>query len=147
MTKAISTLHKKGFLERKSEGRMCHYSIDMSNPFIKEFKILNNLLFIEPLLESLKLHTRKVVLYGSWASGTDTQESDIDLYIVTTEKDKVKSIIEKYSYSNKVAGKKIQVVIDTPVNLLKKDKREKVFMDQVEQGKVLWEREIDEDNL
>lgn len=143
----LNKLHKEGILQRKTEGRMCHYSIDMSNPFIKELKILNNLLLLEPLLQSLKRYARKVVLYGSWASGTDTQESDIDLYIVAAEKDKVLSIIKKYSYSSKVNGKKIQAIIDTPVDLLKKEKREKVFMDQVEQGNILWEREIDENNL
>ena len=106
----LNQLHKKGLIQKKDEGRMCYYSIDMSNQYIKEFKILNNLLFIEPLIEKLKPYTRKITLYGSWALGTDTEKSDIDLFIVSSDEDKV-------------------------------------FMDQVEEGKTLWEREINEDNF
>jgi len=143
----LNQLYKKSILQRKTEGRMCYYSIDASNPYIKAFKILNNLLLVEPLIENLKPHARKVVLYGSWVSGTDSEESDIDLFIVTTDKDRVKAIIDKYSYPNETAQKKIQAVIYTPTDLLMKNKREKVFMNQIEQGKLLWEKEIDENNL
>lgn len=143
----LNRLYKQGLIQRKSEGRMCYYSIDMSNPYIKELKILNNLLLVEPLIEKLKPCTHKITLYGSWAEGTDTEKSDIDLFIVSSDEDKVKSLINKYSYSNKVGNRKIQAIINTPADLLNRDKREKVFMNQVEQGKIIWEREIDEDNV
>ncbi len=143
----LNQFYKKGFVQRKSEGRMYFYSLNISNPFIKEFKILNNLLLLESLIEKLKLYCHKVILYGSWSSGDDTAESDIDLFIITSDEDKARSIIDKYSYSNKVANRKIQAVINTPTDLLHREQRDKVFMDQVEQGKILWEREINEDNL
>ena len=143
----LNQLYKKGFVKRKVEGRMYYYSIDMSNPIIREFKILNNFFFIEPVIEKLKPYTRKIILYGSWASGTDIEKSDIDLFIISSDEDKVRSIINKYSYSNKVGNRKIQAIINTPADLLNRDKREKIFMAQVEQGKILWEKEIDEDNL
>ncbi len=143
----LNQFYKGGLVQRKSEGRMYFYSLNMSNPFIMEFKILNNLLLLEPLIEKLKLYTHKIIVYGSWASGNDTEESDIDLFIISSDEDKVSSIIDKYSYSNKVANRKIQAVINTPADLLHREHREKVFMDQVEQGKILWEREINEDNL
>ena len=145
--KVLNQLHRKGLIRRKKEGRMCYYAIDMSNPYIKEFKILNNLLLLEPLIEKLKSCTRKIVLYGSWAQGVDTEDSDIDLFIVTSDVGKARSIVNKFSYSKKSAERKIQAVINTPAELLNQDKREKVFMEEVAQGKILWEREINEDNL
>ena len=143
----LNQLYKKSLVQRKTEGRMCYYSIDMSNPYIKEFKILNNLLLIEPLIENLKSYAHKIILYGSWAQGTDTENSDIDLFIITSDEDKVRSIIDKYSYSNKIANRKIQAIINTPADLLNTDKKEAVFMKEVKQGKTLWEREINEDNF
>lgn len=145
--KVLNQLYKKGLIQRRKEGRMCYYTIDTSNPDIKEFKILSNLLVIEPLIEKLKPYSHKIVLYGSWAQGTDTEASDIDLFIVTSDEDKVKSVVNKFSSSSKVANRKIQAVITTPADLLDQDEREKIFNKEVKQGKILWEKEINEDNL
>lgn len=145
----LNYLYKKGFLKRETRGRMCFYSADLSNSYIKELKILYNLISLEPLIEKLKPYTHKIVLYGSWATGTDTENSDIDIFIVTSseEEEKVRSIIDKFSYSDKIGGRKIQAVIYSPEDLLKREEKERVFLSEVEKGKVIWEREINEDNL
>lgn len=143
----LNRLYKQGFIQKKSEGRMCYYSIDLYSPYIKEFKILNNILLIEPLIEKLKPHTHKIILYGSWAKGTDNERSDIDLFIVTSNKDEVVSIINNYSYSKKVDNRKVQAIINTPVDLLNKNRKEEVYLGQVAQGKILWEKKINEDNF
>jgi len=143
----LNQLYKNKILQRKKEGRMCYYAVDMTNPYLKEFKILCNMLLIEPLIEKLKPYTRKVVLYGSWARGLDEETSDIDLFIVTSNKEKIRSIIDRYSRSSKLGHREIQAVINTPAELLSQDKREKVFREELEGGRVLWEMEINEDNL
>lgn len=140
----LNKLHKDGILQQRGEGRMRYYSIDTSKTFIKELKILNNLLLLEPLAEKLKAHAHKVVLFGSWASGTDTDESDIDLFITTSKEGRIRDLIDKYS--NEI-GKKIQAIIKTPVDLMSLNDKDKVLMKQVEQGKILWEKEIDDDNI
>lgn len=140
----LKQLRKKGLIKRKTKGKMCFYSVDLTNPYIKEFKTLNNLLLIEALIDKLKPYSHKIILYGSWASGTDTEDSDIDLFIVSSDKDKIHSIVDKYSYSEKIGNRKIQAIINNPADLLKRDRKEKIFLSEVEQGKVLWEREINE---
>jgi len=145
--KVLNQLYKRGLIQKKTEGRMCYYSIDMFNPYIKEFKILNNLLLMEPLIEKLKPHSYRIILYGSWAEGVDAAASDIDLYIVASDEKKVKSIISKYSDSRAIGNRKIQAVIDTPADLLEHDKKEEVFKEEIEEGKILWWKEINEDNL
>lgn len=145
--KVLNQLYKKGLIQRKDEGRMCYYAVDMDNPYIKEFKILSNLSIVEPLVEKLKPYSRKIVLYGSWADGTDAETSDIDIFVIASDEEKIKSIINKFSRSPKVANRKIQAIITTPADLLEQDEKEKIFRKEVEQGKILWEKEIDEDNL
>jgi predicted nucleotidyltransferase len=140
----LNKLFKDGILQRKGEGKMRYYSVDTSKTYIKELKILNNLLLLETLVEKLKPHVNKIVLFGSWASGTDTDESDIDLFIVSSDEKQVRSIIEQYSG---LIGKKIQAIIKNPINLLTVNKRKNVFMKQVATGKILWEREINDDNV
>lgn len=143
----LRKLHKAGLLERTNQGRMCYYRMDTSNPYIKEFKMLVNVLILEPIAKELKKHSRKVVLYGSWAEGMDAEESDIDLFIVSSEEGNIRKIINEYSETEKSANKKIQAVIYEQADLFNIDKKEKVFMEQVAKGKVLWERSINEDNI
>lgn len=143
----LNQLYKKGIAQKKNKGKMCFYSVDYSNPYIKEFKILNNLVLLEPLIEKLKSYSYKIVLYGSWADGTDTEDSDIDLFVISSDKDKVYSIVNKFSYSNKMYNRKIQAVISSPTDLLNREKKEEVFFREIEKGKILWERKINEDNL
>ncbi len=143
----LRKLHKEGILRRSIQGRMCYYNVDLSATYLKEYKILVNLLMIEPLIEKIKPHGLKIVLYGSWANGTDNIDSDIDLFIVSSEKGIIRKIINKYSNSKKFQGRKVQAIIYEPADMLIKDEKEKVFLKQVEKGKVLWDRSIDEDNI
>jgi len=143
----LRKLHKAGVLQRNMQGRMCYYRMDASDSYIKEFKILVNILMLEPVVDELKEHSRKVVLYGSWAEGTDKGESDIDLFVVSSEEVNVRKIIDKYSETEKAANKKIQCVIYDPADLINIREREKVFLGQVDKGKILWERSVNEDNI
>ena len=137
----LARLYRAGVINRKQNGRMYFYSADKTNPYLKEFKALANLLLIEPLVEKLKGLSHKIVLFGSWAEGSDNEDSDIDLFIVSSEKEKVLSVVNKFSYSAKFYNRKVQPIINAPEELLKKGKEERVFLEQVEKGKVLWERE------
>ena len=143
----LARLYRAGVINRKQNGRMYFYSVDKTNPYLKEFKVLTNLLLIEPLVEKLKGLSRKIVLFGSWAQGSDNGDSDIDLFIVSSEREKVLSVVNKFSYSAKFYNRKVQPIINAPEDLMKRGKEERVFLEQVENGKVLWEREINDDIL
>ncbi|MCB4790307.1 MAG: nucleotidyltransferase domain-containing protein [Elusimicrobia bacterium] len=142
--KLLNQLKKDGILQRKAEGRMNYYSIDILNPYIKEVKILNNLLLIEPLIEKLKPITYKIVLFGSWATGADDENSDIDLFIVSSKSSDVLAATNKFSEK---ISKKIQAILKTPAELMSANTKNDIFMKQVEQGKILWEKETNEDNF
>jgi len=143
----LARLYRAGVINRKQNGRMYFYSVDKTDPYLKEFKILANLLLIEPLIEKLKRVSHKIVLFGSWAEANDNEDSDIDLFIVSSEKEKALSAVNKFSYSAKLYNRKVQPIINAPEELLKKGKEEKVFREQIENGKILWEREINDDIL
>ncbi|MCX5704143.1 MAG: nucleotidyltransferase domain-containing protein [Candidatus Omnitrophica bacterium] len=143
----LARLYRASVINRKQNGRMYFYSVDKTNPYLKEFKVLTNLLLIEPLVEELKGLSHKIVLFGSWAEGSDNEDSDIDLFIVSSEKEKILSVVNKFSYSAKLYNRKVQPIINAPEELLKRGKEERVFFEQIEKGKVLWEREVDNDIL
>ena len=144
---ALARLHRDKLIRRKQNGRMCFYSLDIANPYLKEYKVMVNLLLIEPLVEKLMRISHKIVLFGSWADGSDTEDSDIDLFVVTSEKANVTSIIRKFSNSADIGSHRVQAAIYSPDELLERDKQDEVFLKEIEKGKILWERDINEDNL
>ncbi|MFH1715356.1 MAG: nucleotidyltransferase domain-containing protein [Elusimicrobiota bacterium] len=132
---------ESGLLKREQSGPLKIVSVLMDDKFLKEYRAFINMLALQPLVEDLKKDAIKVVLFGSFARGENTQKSDIDLYILTYKKKGVMEIINKYSETEKVLKHRIQSIIENPL----KKSGDKVFIRQVEMGKVLWEREVNEE--
>ena len=94
---ALLSFEKNGILISQNIGKTKLYSLKYSNPLINIFKILNTLLIIDPLVQSLKETSSRVILYGSYSTGTFTSESDLDLFIVSEEKEKVQNKIDSFT--------------------------------------------------
>lgn len=126
---------------------MYFYSIDRSNPNVIVWKRLVNLLLIEPLVEKLKNPSKRVILYGSCARGTDNFGSDMDLFVVTNNKDGVLETISSFQFPKGFEDIRIQAVIKTPVELLGIKGPDQAFIEEVEQGIVLWEKAASESRV
>jgi predicted nucleotidyltransferase len=145
--RSLNQLYSTGAVKRRQEGKMFFYSIDASNPSVIEFKKLVNLLLLEPLVESLQKIASRIVLYGSCAQGTDSSQSDFDLFVVTSKKESVADIISGFNLPKGFENLRIQPVIKTPVELLQAGESEKAFIEEVERGIVLWEKAASESRL
>jgi predicted nucleotidyltransferase len=142
--RALNDLHSTGAIKRRQQGKMYFYSVDLSNAAITEFKKLINIMLIEPLVEELKNISSRVVLYGSCAQGTDTSQSDLDLFVVSDDRERVTEVIANFSFSQGFENIHIQSVIKSPIELLEAGGAEQAFLEEVERGIVLWERVANE---
>lgn len=86
---AARSLWQAGLLHRQRRGRMNFYSADDHHPFVQQFKVLDTLARLEPLLQELRPLARRIVLFGSCAAGTNAAESDIDLFILSDDREQV----------------------------------------------------------
>lgn len=145
--RALNELYSAGAVRRRQEGKMLFYSIDLSNVGIIEYKKLITLMLVAPLTESLKAVSSKVVLYGSCAQGTDTSASDLDLFIVASDKKLVTEAIDSFKFPKEFEEIHIQAVIKSPVEMLEAGEEEQAFLKEVERGIVLWERTADESRV
>lgn len=132
---ALRDIYKEGLIKREKRGRMYFYSIDIANPLIKQLKITQNITRLSNLLEKLKPFSLKVILYGSAAKGTNTQESDLDLFILTREKNEIKKIIFESSLREK-----IQYVSQTPNEYARSKEENPVFHKEISEGIILWDQ-------
>jgi len=138
--RALNELFSSGVISRRREGKMYFYSIDSSNAALTEFKKIINILLIEPLVAELKQMSSRIVLYGSCALGTDTSQSDLDLFVVSNSKKSASDIISNFKFPRGYENIHIQSVIKTPVELMGGGAAERAFIEEVERGVVLWER-------
>ena len=145
--RALNDLFSSGAVRRRREGKMYFYSIDSSNTALAEFKKIVNLMLIEPLVEELKKISSRVILYGSCALGTDTSESDMDLFVVANSKEGVSNVISGFTFPRGFENIHIQSVVRTPVELLEKGESERTFMEEVERGIILWEKVVSESRI
>lgn len=113
----------------------CHYSANMSNPEVKELKIYLNISELTSLIQKLKGTSDRIVLCGICAEGTDTKDSDVDLFVLTADKESARAEIRKFK-----TDRKILPVIADITEFMNMKQRDRAFYDQVNKGKELWRR-------
>jgi len=145
--RALNELYSTGAIKRRQEGKMYFYSVDPSSPIVVQFKKLVNLMLIEPLIEELKKVSNRMVLYGSCAQGTDTSKSDLDLFVVSDNKEGVLEAVSNFKFPQGFKEVHIQSVVKSPVELLEAKGAEQAFIEEVERGIVLWERVASESRV
>lgn len=134
----LRELSERGFLTLRKRGRMVFYKLDLDNPSTRQFKILANVYSLNELVEKLKEAARRVVLFGSCAQGTDVMESDIDLLVVTDDKDTVRKEISRFNSKEK--RRVMPIIVDANgFAMLKREDRP--LYDNIERGIVLWQTE------
>lgn len=91
----MKKLTQKKLVSKIICGHMNFYQIELKNPEIKKFKINTILEKINPLLPELKEFSKKITLFGSGSRGDQTWNSDVDLFILSNEKEELKSVLSK----------------------------------------------------
>lgn len=134
----LRKLSEVGVLERNKRGRMVFYKLNFKSAVARQFKILFNIYSLRELIESLKLDCKSVVLFGSCSEGTDVKESDVDIFILTNEKDRVKSRVSAYQ---KRMERRIAPVIVNSNEFAKLRKEDRPLYERILKGITLWESE------
>ncbi|MGB7294455.1 MAG: nucleotidyltransferase domain-containing protein [Candidatus Aminicenantales bacterium] len=142
--KVLNQLFADGTLVRRQAGKMLFYSFNSADPIAKTFKIFVSVSLLRPLVKNLREFAAEIVLYGSCARGEDTSASDMDLFVVSAEREKVLGIMENYKFRKGFEGIKIEPVILSALELLKSEKTDQEFLSLVREGIVLWDEMKDE---
>jgi len=131
---ALKYLYRTDLVERRRSGRNLYYKVNEKNSALKYFKIFFNIQELSSLIKRIRQRCRKIVLFGSCATGEDTMESDIDLFIVADNVKKIKDNI-KVKYINQ---RELKPIVITPHDLLELKNRDKAFYEEVDKGIILW---------
>jgi len=141
--RVLHDLLSNGYLIKRQAGKMLFYMFNSLEPSIKPLKIYNTTALLRPLIRELTKISYNIILFGSCAEGTDTSDSDIDLFLVTGHKSKALRVIIDFSMGRGFEGIKIQPVIYSPAELMGHEKTDAEFLSLVRGGIVLWEKPLD----
>lgn len=132
---ALKELAEDGLIISQKRGRMSFYSVSLDNPLIRQIKVLINLIKIDPLISSLKKISDKIILFGSSATGTNIEESDIDLFVLTNDPKEALAKVRDFELAEK-----IQLVAKKPIDYITLKKKDPIFYEEVSRGLTLWEK-------
>lgn len=132
--KALRDLAKSRLVIKEKRGRMNFYQASTANPILKEFKVLRNVILLLPLIKRLKKTSEKIILFGSASRGENYKDSDVDLFILAHDKERIKEIIKKLKV------KFLQLIIKTPTEFVTIEKKDPTFYQEITRGITLWER-------
>jgi len=91
----LKTFAKIGLLKQAKKGKMLFYRRNDDNPLLRQFKVFITVNNLMPLIGKLAIFCNRIVLFGSCATGRNGENSDIDLFILSGAKEKVKRELEE----------------------------------------------------
>lgn len=132
--RALDELASQKLIKKHTRGRFVLYSVIADDSVIRQYKVLQTVIFLKKLVQKLKSSSRKIIFFGSAARGEDLKDSDLDLLIVSKEPEITEKIIANFK-----SKRKIQPVIKTASQLAQLEKNDKEFFNEINSGIVLWE--------
>ncbi len=129
---ALRALVADRLVEIEKKGRLSLYHASLKNPLIRQVKVLINLLEIDQFVAAIKEISDRIVLFGSAASGTDDENSDIDLFVLSDSPDRVRNAAQKHH-----GERQVHLVIRKPLEYIASRKKDSVFFEEVSRGIVV----------
>ena len=129
----LKTFDKMGLVIRAKKGRMLFYSRNDKSPLLRQFKVfitINNLMTI---IEKIVPSCKRILLFGSCAEGRNSEKSDIDILIISREKEAIRRALDGYP--------KIQAIILDPIEYADLQRKDKPLYDRIQRGIELYGEE------
>lgn len=132
----LRKLSEDGLVTPRKSGKMIFYCYNLENPVAKQLKILLNVNAVHRMVQELKEHAKRIILFGSCAEGTNVKGSDIDLFVLTEEGMKTKEVAS--SYGDKL-GRKISPIVVNANEFRQLRSKDEPLYERINKGIVLWE--------
>ncbi|MEW5997126.1 MAG: nucleotidyltransferase domain-containing protein [Candidatus Micrarchaeota archaeon] len=126
----LKSFERMDIVKKSRSGRMLFYQRNDDNPMVRQLKVVMTMNDIMPVIEKLSTLSRRITLFGSCAQGTNTEASDIDLFVLSDEKSQIRRILDSYP--------KIQVIILTAQEYAELEKKDKPLYERINRGIELY---------
>jgi len=134
----LRTLADREIVTKEKRGKMIFYRYNLQDPVSRQLKIFFNVNDLDGLVKQLRGRCKRIVLFGSAAEGSDVKGSDLDLFVLTQEREAVKEAIKKYEEK---IGRRVAPIIVNASEFVELRSKDKPLYDRIVDGIVLWQIE------
>jgi predicted nucleotidyltransferase len=121
---------KIGLVKKTKKGRMLFYRRNDDNPLLRQFKVFVSINNIMPIIGKIVPISKRIILFGSCAEGINGEQSDVDLFILSNEKGKIRRILDSFP--------RVQSIILNSVEYSNLKEKDKPLYDRIEGGIELY---------
>lgn len=132
VSRVLRELFENELILVEKKGRMLLYNVNDKNPVVKQIKVLLTMMRLYPFIKELSVIVRRIILFGSASRGENMPDSDIDLFIISNDSQKIRAVIRK--------NPKIVPIIMNSTEYTNLKEADFALYDQINRGIVLWER-------
>lgn len=114
--------------------------VDLTNPYVKGLKIFFNIkkLIDKEVIKKLKkIETLSAGVYGSWASGTNYEDSDLDIWIKTDKHHGEMKIAAVSNEIRKTLERNVQILVLTPERIERLKRGDPIFYYSLTFGSII----------
>ncbi len=134
----LRAFEKKEIVLKARTGKVDLYRYNLASPVARYLKVLFNLAEVSELLRKLRNTSTRVILFGSCAEGSDGEDSDIDMLVVTRNRQAAERTIQRDGRS---IDRRISSVIVSPLEFSGMKEKDRAFYEQASKGIVMWQAE------
>jgi predicted nucleotidyltransferase len=139
--RVLQRLHEEGIVEMQKQGNMVCYKLQVNHPLFWDLKniLYKTVLIAEPIKNTFTNSIDQIdmlFIYGSFANGSETAESDIDLFIAG--KLGLKEVSKLIIPIAKQLQREINPVVYSKTELIKKMAQKDHFITSLLSAKKLW---------
>jgi len=131
---ALNKLLEQGLIQERKAGNASIYNLASDHLIIRHAKTFNCIMSLYQLIEALSESVDKIILFGSCARGDSTEDSDIDLMVLTRNKKEAAQIIAKFKNDLPIKS-----IFKTLIEFIDLEKSDLSFYREVISGVILFE--------
>ena len=132
----LNELEKEGIVKKEKAGVYKAYKSNFENENFRFYKRVYNIISLKEsgLVEELERRTTPdaIILFGSYPKGEDTENSDIDIFLIAKDKK-----LDLREYEKKL-NRKIQLFFSEDLNKLPKELLSNILNGNIVSGFVRW---------
>jgi predicted nucleotidyltransferase len=121
--------------------------VNLANPLVRSLKVFLNIKLVQEKGIVNKLTTAKISgagIYGSWANGTNYEDSDLDIWIKVKKHPGEMKIASISGELRKALEKRVQILVLTPERIRRLKDRDPTFHYSLVHGSInLWGETIE----
>ncbi len=134
LTKWLSLLRKEDLISLRQIGLNKLYKINRKHCFIKQLKILFNLIDLQFLITLSRKYNFRAFLFGSASRGEDVEDSDYDILIIGEVKRE--DLVSEIRQNSKRLNKEIKLQVFSEKDWFALKNKDSAFYERVEQDKI-----------